>query len=207
MIPRLLYMTDGTRGTGGRPQVDVIRAAFEGGLQAVVVRERDPAELIRLLELLEPLRRDGLRVIASRRLDLVRALGLDGVHLATDAVPVARARAWLPPGTTIGYSAHSGAEARRAAAAGADYVTLSPIHATTSKPGVRAQGTGWLRESLIGLDIPTLALGGVTPGNTEEILATGAWGIAAVSAIGAAPDVAQATGAFREAIQHVENHA
>ncbi len=197
MIPRLFYMTDGTRGTGGRAQEAVIRSAFEGGAEAVVVREPDPAAL---LERLAPLRARGLRVLVSRRLDLVRAYGLDGVHLAADAVPVAESRAWLPPGTWIGYSAHSGAEARRVAREGADYVTLSPVHATDSKPGARGRGTDWLRESLADLAIPALALGGVTPGRTQEILKTGAWGVAAVSAIGSAPDVTRAAAEFREAI-------
>jgi thiamine monophosphate synthase len=83
---------------------------------------------------------------------------------------------------------------------GADYVTLSPIHATGSKPGLRGRGTEWLRESLVDLGIPALALGGVTPGRTQEILKSGAWGVAAVSAIGSAPDVARAASEFREAI-------
>lgn len=197
MIPRIFYVTDGERGSAGRAQHDVIRAAFDGGVEAVIVREREPGPL---LSLLEPLRTRGLRVLVSRRLDLARAYALDGVHLAADAVPVAEARAWLPPGTWIGYSAHSGAEARRVEGCGASYVTLSPIHATGSKPGARGRGTAWLRESLAGLGIPALALGGVTPGRAEEILQAGAWGVAAVSALGAAPDVGRAARAFREAI-------
>jgi thiamine-phosphate pyrophosphorylase len=198
VIPRLFYITDGKRGRAGRPQDEVIRAAFEGGVEAVVVREPDPAAL---LERLAPLRERGLRVLVSRRLDLARAFELDGVHLAADAVPVAEARGWLPPGSWIGYSAHSGEEARRVASAGASYVTLSPVYATGSKPGARGRGAEWLRESLTDLAIPALALGGVTPGCAEEILKAGAWGVAAVSAIGAAPDVGRAATEFREVIQ------
>ena len=203
MIPRLFYITDETRGTAGRAQLEVIREAFEGGVEAVVVRERSGAQ--RLLEELAPLRDRGLRVLVSRRLDLARALELDGVHLAADSVPVAEARDWLPPGAWIGYSAHEAAEARRVASLGADYVTLSPVFRTGSKPGARPRGTAWLRKSLADLEIPALALGGVTPGRTREILRAGAWGVAAVSAIGAAPDVVRAAGEFREAI--LENRA
>ena len=202
MIPRLFYITDGDRGTAGRPLAEVVERAFEGGVEAVVVRERslETGALVRLIDALDAPRARGLRVLVSRRLDLARALGLDGVHLAADAVDVATARGWLGPDAWIGYSAHSGEEARDVAARGADYVTLSPVRATSSKPGARGRGTGWLRESLVGLEIPALALGGVTPGHTEEILRAGAWGVAAVSAIGAAPDVAVAASAFREVL-------
>ena len=183
-------MTDGARGSGGRSQGAVIAAAFRGGAQLVVVRERDweATGWRALCRELAPLRARGLRLVASRRLDLARAFALDGVHLGADAVPVREARAWLGPEAWIGYSAHSGEEARAAAAAGASYVTLSPIYATGSKPGTPGRGPQWLRESLRGLAIPALALGGVSPERVPELIAAGAWGVAAVSALGAAPD-------------------
>ncbi|MBW2279648.1 MAG: thiamine phosphate synthase [Deltaproteobacteria bacterium] len=202
MIPRLFYITDGERGTAGRPLHEVVARAFEGGVEAVVVRERslETGALARLIDSLDASRSQGLRVLVSRRLDLARALGLDGVHLAADAVDVATARGWLGPDAWLGYSAHSGEEARDVAARGADYVTLSPIRATSSKPGACGRGIDWLRKSLSGLEIPALALGGVAACDIEEILRAGAWGVAAVSAIGAAPDVAAAASAFREAL-------
>ena len=48
--------------------------------------------------------------------------------------------------------------------------------------------------------VPNLALGGVTAARTREILEAGAWGVAAVSAIGAAPDISQAAAGFNKAI-------
>jgi len=202
LIPRLVYITDGARGTAGRPLAEVAAAAFDGGIDALLVRERGlpGAELARTIDALSGLRARGLRVLVSRRLDVARALALDGVHLAADAVPVAEARSWLGPDPWLGYSAHSAEEAKTVAASGANYVTLSPVYPTDSKPGARGRGVEWLRESLVGLSIPALALGGVTPERTHEILKAGAWGVAAISAIGAAPDVARAAGEFRTAI-------
>lgn len=203
MIPRLWYITDGERGTAGRPLAAVVGEALAGGVGGVVLRERglESAALAGLVQALLPLRHHGLVLVVSRRLDLARAYGLDGVHLAADAVPVGEARAWLGPDALIGYSAHSGPEARRAARAGASYVTLSPIHPTASKPGAPGRGCAWLAEATSKLAIPTLGLGGVTPARTEGILKAGAWGVAAVSAIGAAPDVAAAARAFRQVIR------
>ena len=198
MIGRLCYIADGNRATAGRPLEPVVRELAAGGVEMVIVRQFDwsASRWRELAEALAPLRRRGLRVLASRRLDLARALGLDGVHLAADAVDVTRARAWLGDGALVGYSAHSGDEARRAAGEGADYVTLSPIYPTSSKPGEPGRGCAWLAEATRDLDIPALALGGVTPARTAEVLAAGAWGVAAVTALGAVEDPARAAGEF-----------
>jgi thiamine-phosphate pyrophosphorylase len=187
-------MTDGKRGTAGRPLARVIRGAVRGGVGMVVLREKDLSDrhLGALLEELLPLRRQGIRILASRRLDIARTYGLDGVHLAADAVSVADARSWLGPDFWIGYSAHSAEEALDVAKAGSDYVTLSPIYPTASKPGVSPRGTGWLARASRDLSIPVLALGGITPERVADVLRAGAWGVAVVSAVGAAPDVEQA---------------
>ena len=202
MIPRLLLVTDGRRGTGGRPLPEVIARAFQGGVEAVLLRERglEDAALCAQIEALAPLRARGLRVLVSRRLDLARAYGLEGVQLSADSVPVAQARAWLGSRFCLGFSAHSGEEARCAEDAGADYVTLSPIYPTGSKPGAPGRGTRWLAAELQGLRIPALALGGITAERIPEVLACGAWGVAAVAAIGAAEDVAKAAREMKQSI-------
>jgi thiamine-phosphate pyrophosphorylase len=202
VIPRLCYISDADRGSAGRPLADVIGRLFRGGVGLVVLRERtlSDAEHGTLIEDLEPLRVRGLRLVVSRRLDLARGYGLDGVHLARDAVPVREARAWLGAEALIGYSAHAGGEARAAAAAGASYVTLSPIYPTESKPGAPGRGLAWLAEAVQGLPVPALALGGITPARTGDVRRAGAWGVAAVSALGADPDPERAAAAFARAL-------
>ncbi len=202
MIPRLWYITDGERGSAGRALREVIERAAAGGVGGVLLRERAlPArDLAQLAASLAPLRRRGVALVVSRRLDLARALRLDGVQLAADAVPVANARAWLGADALIGYSAHSRDEARQVAAEGASYVMLSPIYLTESKPGAGGRGPGWLEGAIRELSIPALALGGMTPERTQEVLKAGAWGVAAVSAIGAAADVAAAARDFQLAL-------
>jgi len=204
-LPRLWYVTDGTRGTGGRPLEGVIAAAARGGVGAVLLREfdRSGSEFESLLGVLAPLRARGLKLLASRRLDLALAYRLDGVQLTADAIPVARARAELGSHFWIGYSAHSIAEAAQAQAAGASYVTLSPVFASDSKPGTRPLGLDVLRAATRALDIPVLALGGVTPAQTRGILKAGAWGIAAVSALGAATDVESAARQFHRPLAEI----
>ena len=201
-VPRLCYWTDGARGRGGREQLELIERLARGGVEAIVLRERDwsTGEWRACAERLAPLRAGGLGVLASRRLDLCRALGLDGVHLGAEAVPVADARAFLGPDALIGYSAHGADEARAAAKAGASYVSLSPVYATGSKPGTEPRGAAWLAASVAGLTVPALALGGVTPERIPELRAAGAWGVVAIAALGAAPDPEAAAREFRRAL-------
>ena len=206
MIPRLWYISDGARASGARPLRDVIEAAARGGAQAVLLRERalGARELGALCDALAPLREKGLRVFVSRRLDQALALGADGVQLTADGVPVAQARAWLarvaPGGLTLGYSAHSLAEAADVAAQGADYAMLSPIFATDSKPGAASLGLEELARASRALPIPVVALGGLTPARAAAVLRAGAHGVAAASGIGAARDVEDAARAFHRSL-------
>jgi thiamine-phosphate pyrophosphorylase len=202
LIPRLCYITDGERGAGSRPLAEVIRRVAGAGVGMVVLRERslDDAGFAALMASIEPLRGGGLQILVSRRLDLVRAFDLDGVHLARDAVGVAEARSWLGGDALVGYSAHGGEEGRRAGEQGASYVTLSPIYPTGSKPGAAGRGVEWLREAAAEAAVPVLALGGLTAERTPEVLRAGAWGVAAVSSLGGAADIETSTRAFLRAL-------
>ena len=202
MNARLCFMSDGPRSTGGRPLLDVVEALARGGVELVVLREaawtgREWSEAARQLA---PARARGLRLVASRRLDVARALDLDGVHLGAEAVPVREARAFLGSGKLVGYSAHEAAEAERADAEGASYVMLSPIYETDSKPGAAPRGCAWLREATRALRVPAFALGGVTAERVAELCAAGASGVAAAAALGAAPDPEAAAREFGRAL-------
>ena len=119
-MPRVdspLYLVTDRHQTGGRPLVPLIEQAVIGGLRAVQVRERDLAtrDLFALAqELRAPLRARGVRVLINDRVDLVLALGADGVHLRADSLPVAVARRLLGSDRVIGVSAHSVDEVVRA---------------------------------------------------------------------------------------------
>ncbi len=210
MIPRLWYVSDGVRASGGRPLEWICDAAARGGVDGVLLRAPVLAarELRALCDGLAALRAKGLRVLTSRRLDLALELDLDGVQLTADSIPVAEARVWLERAggrrrLLLGYSAHSLAEATEVAAQGADYVMLAPIFATGSKPGAQPLGLEELARASHALPIPVIALGGLTPARTGDALRAGAHGVAAAAGIGAAPDVGQAARDFyRSLMEH-----
>jgi thiamine-phosphate pyrophosphorylase len=176
--PPLLVISN--RSQAKRPLIEIAEAAFRGGCRWFSLREKDlPAEERRdLLARLVGLGRGfGATVTAHDHIEAVIATGADGVHLPGGADPTA-ARARLP-NALIGASAHSPAEAAALLRNGADYVTLSPIFLTDSKPGYGpALGLDALRTASAANAGPVIALAGVDATNAPECIAAGASGIA-----------------------------
>ena len=97
----------------------------------------------------------------------------------------------------IGLSTHSPDQAKRALAAGADYLAIGPVYATGTKPTAKPVTLEYVRWAAENVNIPWFAIGGITLGNLDDVLAAGAQRICVVSAILNAPDVAKACSEFR----------
>ncbi len=177
--PRFLIVTD--RRQARLPLETVAELAFAAGCPWLLLRDKDLfPEARRLLgtTLLNLSRAHCARLSVSGDAALAAEIGADGLHLPADG-DVAAARAALGPEALIGLSAHDLAEAERAADAGADYVTLSPIFWSRSKPRYGpALGLKIMAEIARDLPIPLYALGGVTPANAARAIAAGAAGVA-----------------------------
>lgn len=173
-LPGLLVLTDRTQTS--RPLPDVVQACLDGGARAIVLREKDlpHADRRRLAEDLRPaVDRAGARLLVASDPHASE----DGVHLAaTDPVPAA-----LPDGAWVGRSCHDREDLAAAATAGCTYATLSPIHATASKPGYGpALGVTVLADA----PLPTFALGGIDgPARAATCVAAGAHGVAVMGAL------------------------
>ncbi|TXN33462.1 thiamine phosphate synthase [Methylobacterium sp. WL19] len=198
----LLLVTD----RAGSPMglVERIEAALAGGARWIWFRDRDLDAVSRRVlaeELMGPVREVGARLIVGGDVALARAIGADGVHLGGGAMPpdIAAARRDLTPGCLLGISAHSPVEVIRAAEAGVDYATLSPIFATLSKPGYGpALGPDVLKRGPRPT-IPVFALGGVTPANAGACRDAGFSGIAVMGGVMGAVDSRAAVGAYLDA--------
>jgi thiamine-phosphate pyrophosphorylase len=122
------------------------------------------------------------------------ALGADGVHLTRKSLPPQEARALLGSDRLIGISCHGLADVQEAVTGGADFVVLGPIYATPSKAPYGPPLTPELvRKARAICPLPLLAIGGIHPSRVSEVLGAGADGVAAISAILAAPDPSTAT--------------
>jgi thiamine-phosphate pyrophosphorylase len=177
-VPPLLVISD--RRQALLPLEQVAEDAFAGGCRWFSLREKDlpPAKRRALLGRLVALgRRFGAFVMVHEDIDAAVATDADGVHLPSGG-NVAAARSRLPKGL-IGASAHSAGEASKLLRAGADYVTVSPIFVSASKPGYGpALGLDGLARIVAEASGPIVALGGITDGNAAACLAAGTAGIA-----------------------------
>ena len=200
MKPRPDYsvylVTDETL-AGVRGVEAAVRAAVEGGVTLVQVRAKRAAArdvLARARALREWLTPRNVPLIVNDRLDLALAVGAAGVHLGQDDLPCADARRLAGPDFLIGVSVSAADEARRAAADGADYLAVSPVFATPTKPDApHAVGLEGLRAIRAAVNLPLVGIGGLHAGNAEAVIRAGAQGVAVVSAILAAPDPRTAT--------------
>ena len=182
-VPPLLVISD--RRQARRPLEEVAEAVFAGGCRWFSLREKDltPEERRVLLgELVSLGRRFGAVVTAHEDIEAVAAIGADGVHVPGGGSPDA-VRARLP-GALIGASAHSADEAVALLRAGADYVTVSPVFMTASKPGHGpALGLEGLASIAARSPGPVVALGGITPENAAQCVAAGARGVAVMGEV------------------------
>jgi len=182
-VPPLLVISD--RRQARRPLEEIAEAVFAGGCRWFSLREKDltPEERRVLLgELVSLGRRFGAVVTAHEDIEAVAAIGADGVHVPGGGNPDA-VRARLP-GALIGASAHSADEAAALLRAGADYVTVSPVFMTASKPGYGpALGLEALASVAARSPGPVVALGGITPENAAQCIAAGARGVAVMGEV------------------------
>ncbi len=198
----LYLITD--RAAAPRPPADVVEECLAAGLRAVQLREKDleARELLALADTLrEATQRHGARLIVNDRADVALAASADGVQRTHASLPVSALREITPPGFLVGASVHSEAEAREAAAEGADFIVFGPIYDTASKRRYGPpQGLAALQAVTRAVDRPVLAVGGLTPARVTEVLAAGAAGVAVIGAIYAAARPADATKAFLDAL-------
>jgi thiamine-phosphate pyrophosphorylase len=196
-VPPLLVITDRSQ---ARTSLETIAAAvFAGGGRWLSLREKDlpAAERAALAQRLVMLARPhGAIVTVHGDLDAVLAAGADGIHLPSGADPAA-ARKKLGRHALIGVSAHSSSEAEAATARGADYVTVSPIYMSASKPGYGPPlGTSALSVLTKRLAIPVIALGGIGETTAAACMAAGAKGIAVMGLVMRAADPRAVTAAL-----------
>lgn len=184
-IPRIIAITN--RKCNDRPLEVLIKSALDGGVPAIMLREKDlpSSDLFPLASrILALCRSAGALLIINRYVDLALAIGADGVHLGYDSPSIEQVRHKLDKHMLLGISAHNLNDLEMAAGAGADYATLSPVFSPTSKTGhLPALGLKKFREMAAHTEMPIIALGGVNPDNAEACIKMGASGIAAIGAI------------------------
>jgi len=184
---------------------EVAAQALEGG--ATMIQLRDKGGDLRSLygeavAIRQLCRRHRRLFIVNDRLDVALAAEADGVHLGQEDLPARLARPLLHPGMLLGISTHSVEEAREAEAAGADYIGFGPVFPTGTKTGTRPTvGLDGIRVVKTAVELPVLAIGGITLERVSEVIHAGADGVAVISAIVGSGRITAACRQFLSRIQ------
>ncbi len=141
-----LYLVTDRGLARGRSTPDIVKAAVNGGVTCVQLREKDCSTLEfieQALSIRDYLSDRGIPLIINDRLDVALAVKADGIHLGQTDMPLNTARAIAGDSMIIGISAESLEDAVEAEKGGADYLGVSPIYATPTKNRHRhAPGSG-----------------------------------------------------------------
>lgn len=192
---RGLYVLIDPEVAGGRPEVEIARAAIAGGARLIQLRDKRRPKGLQLSlaqELARLCREAGIPFIVNDHLDLALAVGADGVHVGQKDLPVAVVRRLAPPGFIVGCSTNNVEEARRAEADGASYVSVGRLFPTQSKEDTRPASTDTVRQIRAAVRVPVCAIGGINEENIDAVLAAGADMAAVIGAVVAAPDPEEA---------------
>ena len=161
--------------------------ALEGGCKWIQLRMKDASddEVRQAAAKIQPMCKEHEAVfLLDDRVELAKELHADGVHLGKNDMPIDEARRILGEEYIIGGTANTFEDIQRIAAQGADYIGCGPFRFTTTKKNLApVLGVEGYRDIIAkmrnaGINIPMVAIGGITPDDIDEILATGVQGIA-----------------------------
>lgn len=185
ILKNFIYLiTD--RNLSGLTHTQIARKAIAAGVGTVQLREKNLSKKDIYREALS-IRAVSLkyktRFIVNDYIDIALAVNADGVHLGQEDMPVEYARKIMGRQKIIGVSTHSKKQAVRAQEAGADYIGFGPVFDTSTKDAGRPRGLRALKEIKRHINIPIVAIGGITWENINETLNSGADACAVASGI------------------------
>lgn len=189
---RLYAVTDRAWAADEDALMDQIAAAIDGGAGIVQLREKHldhDAFLKEAKRFVALCREKGAVSIINDDVDIALAADADGVHVGQEDLAAGRAREVLGPDKIVGVSAHNVDEALAAQAAGADYLGVGAAFSTGTKTDAKPITRETIRAVTAAVDIPAVAIGGITRENLPQLSGCGLAGVAVVSALFAQPDV------------------
>lgn len=188
----LLYAVTDRAWTGKQNLLEQVEAALRGGATCVQLREKtlsDEAFLAEALEVSQLCRRYGVPLFINDNVEVAIQCHADGIHVGQADMAAAQVRRRVGDDMMIGVSVHSVAEALDAVRDGADCLGVGAMFSTSTKADADVLPPGTLRAICDAVDIPVVAIGGITKHNIAQLAGSGVDGVALVSAIFSAPDI------------------
>jgi thiamine-phosphate pyrophosphorylase len=158
---------------------ETLRDALRGGHVAAVqlrLKDADDARILAVARALKPVIQDAdAALILNDRPDLADRAGADGVHVGQTDAPYAEARRIMGPDRIVGVTCHASRHlAMEAGEAGADYVAFGAFHASETKAPPEMATPDILEWWQALMEIPCVAIGGITVDNGEALVRAGA---------------------------------
>ncbi|MCR5737526.1 MAG: thiamine phosphate synthase [Eubacterium sp.] len=191
-----LYAVTDRNWVGKMTLYQQIEEALEGGVTIVQLREKNLAHkdfVEEAKEILELCHRYDVPLLIDDDVEVALESGADGVHVGIEDTPVAEIRDKVPKDFIIGATAKTVEQAKNAEAAGADYLGVGAVFPSPTKTNAIRITKEQLIEITGSVEIPAVAIGGITEENMDEIRGSGVWGVAVVSAIFGAGEIKNAT--------------
>ena len=201
-----LYAFVDTAWLHGRTPEVVAQQLCDGGADLIQLRAKNslPDEIRAMAEKILPItRRADVGLVINDYPDIARDVGADFCHLGqgdffdSGYKHVSEFKTQNSK-LKIGVSTHASEQARRALAAGADYIAIGPVYATGTKPTAKPVTLEYVRWAAANINIPWFAIGGINLENLGDVLAAGAKRVCVVSAILNATDVTKTCAEFRQ---------
>ncbi|MBE6730659.1 MAG: thiamine phosphate synthase [Ruminococcaceae bacterium] len=188
----LLYAVTDRAWAGKQSLYEQVESALKGGVTIVQLREKDldyEGFLKEAMDISALCKRYKVPFIVNDNVDIAIKCRADGVHIGQSDMNLLQACKLLGENMIIGVSAHSVEEALEAVKNGADYLGAGAMFSTSTKTNVSSLSKETLRDICAAVNIPVVAIGGISKLNMPELANCGIDGVALVSAVFAADDI------------------
>ena len=188
----LLYAVTDRMWTGKQTLMEQVEDALKGGATCVQLREKELDEDAFLQEALEMkalCEKYHVPFFVNDNVEIAVKCKADGIHVGQSDMATAKVRQTVGEDMMIGVSVHSVEEALEAVRNGADCLGVGAMFSTSTKANADVLTKEVLKEICDAVDIPVVAIGGISKDNMAELKGTGVDGVALVSAIFAAEDI------------------
>lgn len=191
----LLYAITDRTWLKGKKLSEAVEEAILGGATFIQLREKNSGynEFLKIAQEVKKVT-DKYKIpfVINDNVDIAVAVGADGAHIGQSDEELKSAREKLGPDKIIGVSAGTIKEAVEAEKGGADYIGVGSVFTTSTKQDAKSVSIETLKEICKTVNIPVVAIGGISADNVLRLAGTGVDGISVISAIFARKDIKNA---------------
>lgn len=202
----VLYAVTDRSWLGDSSLYDQVESAIEGGATFIQLREKnlDEADFLSEAKEIQKLCREyKVPFVINDNVEIAAQIDADGVHVGQSDMEAGDVRKRLGPDKIIGVSAQTVEQALKAQEHGADYLGVGAVFPTGSKADATEVSHQTLKEICEAVDIPVIAIGGITKENVSELKGSGICGIAVISAIFAQKDIRKASAELKQKVEEI----